>query len=63
MTWPTIVLQDTATARDALSLITQAPHGVIPVTTADGTIAGIVTRSSLLTAFAAKWVGEEEETL
>lgn len=61
MTWPSVLLQDTATARDALSLITQAPHGVIPVTTADGKIAGIVTRSSLLTAFAAKWVGEEEE--
>ncbi|GAB6926134.1 betaine/proline/choline family ABC transporter ATP-binding protein [Paenibacillus sp. JCM 10914] len=61
MTWPTVLLEDTATARDALSLITQAPHGVIPVITEDGKIAGIVTRSSLLTAFAAKWVGEEEE--
>lgn len=58
---PQVVLQDTATARDALALITQAPFGVIPVVTEAGIIAGIVTRSSLLTAFAAQWVGGEEE--
>ncbi|MGP3787601.1 CBS domain-containing protein [Paenibacillus sp. 1A_MP2] len=62
MTWPPVVLEDTATARDALALITQTAHGVIPVTTVEGKIVGIVTRSSLLTAFAAKWVGDEEET-
>ncbi|WP_110932979.1 ABC transporter ATP-binding protein [Paenibacillus bouchesdurhonensis] len=57
---PEIVLQDTATARDALALITEAPFGIIPVVTGAGEITGIVTRSSLLTAFAAQWVGDEE---
>ncbi|AZK47649.1 ABC transporter ATP-binding protein [Paenibacillus lentus] len=57
---PEVVLQDTATARDALALITEAPLGIIPVVTEAGEISGIVTRSSLLTAFAAQWVGDEE---
>ncbi|MNJ34403.1 Carnitine transport ATP-binding protein OpuCA [compost metagenome] len=58
---PEVVLANTATARDALSLITQAPFGIIPVVTEEGEINGIVTRSSLLTAFAAQWVGVEGE--
>ncbi|MRN56875.1 ABC transporter ATP-binding protein [Paenibacillus monticola] len=62
MTQPQVVLQDTATARDALGLITQAPHGIIPVVNSDGKITGIVTRGSLLTAFASQWEGEKEET-
>ncbi len=62
MTPPQVVLQDTATARDALGLITQAPHGIIPVVNSDGKITGIVTRGSLLTAFASQWEGEKEET-
>jgi osmoprotectant transport system ATP-binding protein len=63
MTPPQVVLQDTATARDALSLITEAPYGVIPIVTAEGIIAGIVTRGSLLTAFAAQWGGAKEEEM
>ncbi|MUG45712.1 ABC transporter ATP-binding protein [Paenibacillus woosongensis] len=59
---PQALLQDTATAKDALTLITEAPFGIIPVVTESGTIAGIVTRSSLLTAFAAQWVGGEEKS-
>lgn len=62
MTPPQVVLQDTATARDALGLITQAPHGIIPVVNSDGKITGIVTRGSLLTAFASQWEGEKEGT-
>ncbi|GIP56391.1 betaine/proline/choline family ABC transporter ATP-binding protein [Paenibacillus sp. FSL W8-0186] len=58
---PQALLEDTATAKDALALITEAPFGIIPVVTGSGTIAGIVTRSSLLTAFAAQWVGGEEK--
>lgn len=58
---PQALLEDTATAKDALALITEAPFGIIPVVTESGTIAGIVTRSSLLTAFAAQWVGGEEK--
>ena len=61
MTQPQVVLQDTATARDALGLITQAPFGIIPVVTLEGKIAGLVTRGSLLTAFASQWEGEKEE--
>ena len=56
-------LTDTATARDALSLITEAPYGIIPIVTAEGIIAGIVTRGSLLTAFAAQWGGVKEEEM
>lgn len=63
MTPPVVVLQDTATARDALSLITEAPYGIIPIVTAEGNIAGIVTRGSLLTAFAAQWGGVKEEEM
>ncbi|MGG6313379.1 ABC transporter ATP-binding protein [Paenibacillus macerans] len=63
MTPLSVVLKETATARDALSLITQAPHGIIPVVSANGVLVGIVTRSSLLTAFASKWIGEEEVAL
>jgi len=63
MTPPRVVLQNTATARDALALITQAPFGIIPVVSPEGKIAGIVTRGSLLTAFAAQWEGEREESI
>ncbi|KGE21012.1 ABC transporter ATP-binding protein [Paenibacillus wynnii] len=62
MTPPKVMLQDTATARDALALITQAPFGIIPVVTAEGKIAGLVTRGTLLTAFASQWEGDKEET-
>ena len=63
MTPPRVVLQDTATARDALALITEAPYGIIPIVTAEGIIAGIVTRGSLLTAFASQWGGMKEEEM
>ena len=59
---PKIMLEDTATARDALALITQAPFGIIPVVTPEGNISGLVTRGSLLTAFASQWEGDREES-
>ncbi|WP_211748226.1 ABC transporter ATP-binding protein [Paenibacillus sp. Marseille-Q4541] len=55
------VLEDSATARDALALINEAPYGIIPVVTQNGVITGVVTRSSLLTAFASQWSNEKEE--
>ncbi|ASA24231.1 ABC transporter ATP-binding protein [Paenibacillus donghaensis] len=61
MTPVAITLQDTATARDALGLITQAPFGILPVINAEGRIKGLVTRGSLLTAFASQWEGDTKE--
>ncbi|GAK40531.1 proline/glycine betaine ABC transporter ATP-binding protein [Paenibacillus sp. TCA20] len=55
-----VVLEDSGTARDALAIINEAPYGIIPIVDANRVIVGIVTRSSLLTAFASQWVGEKE---
>lgn len=59
MTPAPAVLPETATAREALGLITEAPYGIIPVVSDSGVVTGVVTRSSLLTAFAAQWSKEE----
>lgn len=61
MTSVDVVLQDTATARDALALITEARFGIIPVVNEAGRLVGVVTKSSLLTAFAAQWVDKEAD--
>lgn len=63
MSQPFAVLEETATAKDALALITHAPHGIIPVVTMNKQLVGVVTRSSLLTAFASQWIGREEMAL
>lgn len=55
------VLQDNATARDALLKITQAAYGIIPVVDADGKIIGVVTRGSLLSFFVNGLKGEGNE--
>lgn len=55
-----VVLEESATARDALAIINEAPYGIIPIVNSNQIIIGIVTRSSLLTAFASQWVGEKE---
>ncbi|NQX66915.1 ABC transporter ATP-binding protein [Paenibacillus alba] len=53
-------LEETATAKDALIAITDAKFGVIPVVGQSNKIIGVVTRSSLLTAFADHWAGRKE---
>lgn len=54
-------LNSTATAQDALILITEARFGVIPIIDAKEKVIGIVTRSSLLITFADHWAGRREE--
>lgn len=54
------VLLETATAKDALIAIKHARFGIIPVITEARQLTGVVTRSSLLTAFADHWAGTAE---
>ncbi|WP_248924692.1 ABC transporter ATP-binding protein [Paenibacillus hamazuiensis] len=53
------ILDEDATAQDALIAITETRFGVIPVLNADMRISGVVTRSSLLTTFANQWAGRK----
>jgi len=55
-----IVLTTSATAKDALIKINQAPSGVIPIVDETGRVIGVVTRGSLLTVFASQWSEQEE---
>ncbi|CAM2916581.1 ABC transporter ATP-binding protein [Paenibacillus sediminis] len=55
-------LEQSATAQDALIAITNAKFGIIPVIGERKKIVGVVTRSSLLTAFADQWAGKKVET-
>ncbi|WNQ12720.1 ABC transporter ATP-binding protein [Paenibacillus aurantius] len=54
------VLPVSGTAKDALLAITDAKFGILPVVDENNRIAGIVTRSSLLTVFADQWAGGKE---
>ena len=53
------VLENTATAKDALKMITKAAYGIIPVVDENKNVVGIVTRGSLLSFFANQWSEEE----
>lgn len=53
-----IVLEHSATAKDALAKITQAPMGIIPVVDGSQKVVGVVTRGSLLSFFASQWSEE-----
>ncbi|HEY8528881.1 MAG TPA: CBS domain-containing protein, partial [Paenibacillaceae bacterium] len=50
------VLDLSATAKDALIAIDQAKFGIVPVVGAEGRVAGVVTKGSLLTMFSRLWV-------
>ncbi|MCI1965187.1 MAG: ABC transporter ATP-binding protein [Oscillospiraceae bacterium] len=54
------VLDRSASAKDAFVQITQAPFGIIPVVDHSRKVLGIVTKGSLLSAFANQWTEEEE---
>ncbi|MGI5901557.1 MAG: ABC transporter ATP-binding protein [Desulfitobacteriia bacterium] len=54
------VLDSSATAKDALMKITQAPFGIIPVVDEAGKVVGVVTRGSLLSFFVNQWNEEDE---
>lgn len=52
------VLENTATAKDALKMITKATYGIIPVVNESKKVIGVVTRGSLLSFFANRWSEE-----
>lgn len=58
----TPVLLDTATAKDAIVMIDDAPFGMIPVIDQDDKLVGLVTRGSLLSAMSSQWTETEEDT-
>ncbi|MEA4925943.1 MAG: ABC transporter ATP-binding protein [Syntrophomonadaceae bacterium] len=55
------ILENTATAKDALWKITQAAFGIIPVVDESQKVVGVVTRGSLLSFFAGQWSEERGE--
>ena len=54
-------LLDTATAKDAIVLIDDAPFGMIPIVDKEHKILGLVTRGSLLSALSSQWLETEED--
>lgn len=58
-----IVLNNTATAKDALQMITKAAFGIIPVVDETKKVIGVVTRGSLLSFFADQWSEEGGELI
>jgi osmoprotectant transport system ATP-binding protein len=55
-----MVLENTATAKDALKMMEKASYGVIPVIDETKKVIGVVTRGSLLSFFANQWSEEEK---
>ncbi len=58
-----MVLNNTATAKDALQMITKAAYGIIPVVDEAKKVIGVVTRGSLLSFFADQWSEEGGELI
>ena len=54
-------LLDTATAKDAIVMIDDAPFGMIPIVDKEHKIVGLVTRGSLLSAMSSQWTETEED--
>jgi len=48
-------LYDTATAKDAIVLMGEAPYGIIPIVDKTQKLVGVVTRGSLLSAMSSQW--------
>lgn len=53
------VLEQSATAKDALKMIAAAAFGIIPVVDEAKKVIGVITRGSLLSFFANQWTEEE----
>ena len=53
-------LLDSATAKDAIIMIDDAPFGMIPIVDKNHKIVGLVTRGSLLSAMSSQWTETEE---
>ncbi|NEU30985.1 betaine/proline/choline family ABC transporter ATP-binding protein [bacterium LRH843] len=58
---PEPFLYDTATAKDAIMMMEEAPLGIIPVINHTQKIVGLVTKGSLLSALSSQWTEEEVE--
>lgn len=56
-----VALPITATAKDALIAVKDAPFGIIPVIDEDQRLKGIVTRGTLISTFASHWAGKGDE--
>jgi len=48
-------LYDTATAKDAIVMMDEAPYGIIPIIDKSQKLVGVVTRGSLLSAMSSQW--------
>ncbi|MEK4405935.1 betaine/proline/choline family ABC transporter ATP-binding protein [Sporosarcina sp. FSL K6-6792] len=48
-------LYDTATAKDAIIMMNEAPYGILPVIDKTQKLVGVVTRGSLLSAMSSQW--------
>ncbi|KAA0955799.1 betaine/proline/choline family ABC transporter ATP-binding protein [Sporosarcina sp. ANT_H38] len=53
-------LYETATAKDAIILMDEAPYGIIPIIDKTQKLLGVVTRGSLLSAMSSQWTDTEE---
>ena len=54
-------LLNTATAKDAIVMIDDAPFGMIPIVDKNHKIVGLVTRGSLLSAMSSQWTETEDD--
>ena len=52
-------LYDSATAKDAIIMMNESPHGMIPIVNQYKVVIGLVTRGSLLTAMSSQWTETE----
>ncbi|MBO0586751.1 betaine/proline/choline family ABC transporter ATP-binding protein [Sporosarcina sp. E16_8] len=53
-------LYDTATAKDAIVMMGEAPYGIIPIVDITQKLVGVVTRGSLLSAMSSQWTEMED---
>ncbi|MCM3110832.1 betaine/proline/choline family ABC transporter ATP-binding protein [Lederbergia lenta] len=57
---PEPFLSASATAKDAILVMDDAPHGIIPIVDENKKVIGVVTRGSLLSALSTLWIETEE---
>ncbi|MCM3636291.1 betaine/proline/choline family ABC transporter ATP-binding protein [Sporosarcina luteola] len=57
------ILQDTASAKDAIIMMDESPFGLIPIVDEKNKVVGLVTRGSLLSALSSQWTETEVEVV
>ncbi|MCM3744346.1 betaine/proline/choline family ABC transporter ATP-binding protein [Sporosarcina luteola] len=57
------ILQDTASAKDAIIMMDESPFGLIPIVDEKNKVVGLVTRGSLLSALSSQWTDTETEVV